>query len=757
MAKIGYEPRHWRQNLRIVGIFLRSEIMVKSRAILEGVGALRGLYLSHTSRSPSFDRIVELAAHVLDAEFAAIAIVDRQRLFYLAKRGIPTDWLELDDSFCAHPIRNQKPMLVTDAPADARFDKLSTVTGSLAIRSYLGVPIAGPGGSIIGALSVADRNQDHFSLEGIDLLSKLAATLTDLVRSYAQRQVMETERNSANRANRLFQQAERVAKIGSWQFSMDSRNLHWSEETYRIHGHPSNEPIDLESAIGYYVAEDRAKVESAFERALISGEPFEIEATIVTRSGQTKRVRSVGERNDINGVPESIVGVFHDISDAHHANLALRRAAQRDSLTSLYNRRAFEEHLKARIARHQAGLGKPSLLLIDLDGFKNLNDSFGHLFGDIVLKHISRMLVEVVPHDCIIARWGGDEFAIISGDNDEGESAEMLASTILAAIRNPISVAGQSVELGATCGMATIESGIGGRELVRRADLALYHGKHREPGTAHLYQASYEEESRSRLSAISKVRSALLESRVFAAYQPIVDLGTERRVGLEALMRIQGEDGQVIEAGQVQPALIDPALSRQIGARMLELVSAEMSGLANLDSALRFVSVNATEAELISRDFVDRFLFQLDREGVRPELVTLEVTETMLLVNDTNHVLDVLETLKAAGISIALDDFGTGFSSLSHLRDFPIDKVKIDRSFIAEIELKHESRLIIQALIAMAKNLNIKVIAEGIETINQREFLRAAGCDMGQGFLFGKAAPLRGMHFEDLPLRHRAE
>lgn len=231
--------------------------------------------------------------------------------------------------------------------------------------------------------------------------------------------------------------------------------------------------------------------------------------------------------------------------------------------------------------------------------------------------------------------------------------------------------------------------------------------------------------------------------RIFASYQPIIDLRSGTVEGYEALLRITATDGQEVTAAQLLPALVDPELSRMVAARMIALVASDCAGLIADGAMPGFVSINATEADLLSGDYPEMLLGTLARFGVPPAGITLEVTETMLLVNDLERVRTVLERLKAAGVSIALDDFGTGFSSLTHLKVFPIDKVKIDRSFVSDLAHDRNAQSIVAAVIAMAQRLSITVIAEGIENEIQLAMLRQTDCAMGQGFLLAPPAACR--------------
>ncbi|TMM48387.1 EAL domain-containing protein [Qipengyuania marisflavi] len=483
---------------------------------------------------------------------------------------------------------------------------------------------------------------------------------------------------------------------------------------------------------------------SSIQEALAHDRPFDFETSIQRPDGTVRRVRSQGERmRDDSTGQDSLIGVFMDITSSHRDRIALVHAANHDLLTGLYNRLHFDRLLVEKIAASQGQRGALSLILIDLDGFKDVNDTFGHLNGDYVLAQTAQRIARATPKQAVVARWGGDEFALLAPPGASREQLEFIARRITEAVRQDINVPGGKISVGATCGVAVHDGLIEGKELVRRADLALYHGKKYEPGQTHFYYDTLERSNHARQIAVAEVKSALANQRICAGYQPIVRLEDKAIVGFEALMRLDTDSGVRMTASEVLPALLDPVLSREIGNRMLGFVCRDMSVMQAAHNGLRFVSVNATEADILSRDFAENFLATLRDKQIAPHSVALEVTETMLLVNDTRRAQRVLTTLHDAGVRIALDDFGTGFSSLSHLRDFPIDKVKIDRSFVETICSVHQNRMIVQALISMAHNLGIKVIAEGIETEDQRALLMQMGCHLGQGYLISTARTLR--------------
>ncbi|MGB5863607.1 MAG: EAL domain-containing protein, partial [Sulfitobacter sp.] len=544
----------------------------------------------------------------------------------------------------------------------------------------------------------------------------------------------KAKHNALEKASRIFVAAEKAARVGSWEVDLNSMELSWSEGVYQMHGVPLGQPVTIDDAIEAYAPEDRDHVATLVEAAISGGEPFEFEASLKGQNGVTRRVLSRGEciKGDAKN-PDRLVGVIHDITESHQDKTALQRAADYDRLTDLLNRNAFDRILGERI-RAQRDTGQSlAIILLDLDGFKAINDTFGHLVGDMLLKEIGARLRKAVPDDVAIARWGGDEFVFVPPLGTTRADIEMLWEVLSQAVHEPFLISGRKLVVHGTGGAEISNEVIGGREIVRRADLAMYTGKQRATGTLRFYDAAHARQHTEKLQAVTEVREAIQCKRLFAAYQPITDLLTDDVVGLEALMRLRTRDDVVLTASNVMPAIIDPHVSRELGEAMSSNICTEHSKIFNKIETLRYISLNASEADLLSENYAPNLLSQLCDAGVDPATLTLEVTETMLMVNDDDAARRVLSDLKQAGMQIALDDFGTGYSSLTHLRDFPIDIFKIDRSFVNVISSDHQSRLIVQAMIAMAQSLQIEVIAEGIETQAERDLLAYMGCRYGQG------------------------
>jgi len=702
--------------------------------------------LLDTPKQAAFDRITRHCADIFDCSIALISLIDAHRQWFLSSVGVDLKEPPRGISFCSYTIESGCTLLLPNAAEDHRFCNSPLVIDAPAIRSYLGVPLKSPEGELIGTLCVADQREHHFHTGHIARLEALAATVEDLIAAYSKD--LRTSYIGASHgarssrlklSERIFKQTEKIAKLGSWEYDIETQRLSWSDEAFVIFGSPQNPPTRIEETFPYYTSEDRQRVATTVTQILKDRMPFEFESGLNAADGTIKRLKATGEyfEGDKHS-PARLVGVIQDITETYQARLALQRAANRDPLTGLYNRNAFDRFVQNALAEVRQTGSHAFLMMLDLDGFKDINDTFGHLVGDFVLTEISSRIRDALPGGAIVARWGGDEFAVLTNLGLSFEGAEQLGKEILGALNRQFDISGRKMAVSATCGLIEIDTESSAREIVRKADLALYHGKEREPGRVHVYVPSLEKANHFRQVAIATVREALDDDRVYAAYQPIIELTTNRIVGLEALMRLHTITGEQITASEVLPAILDPILSREIGERMLSCVCAELADLEQTHAGIH-ISINATEADLLTRDFVGHVLSSLNQAGISPAKITLEVTETMLMVNDADTVRDVLSSLSAAGMTIALDDFGTGFSSLSHLRDFPINKVKIDKSFISSFNKDHQSRLIVQALVSMASNLGMEVIAEGVETEAQRNLLIQLGCKFGQGYLYSPA------------------
>tara|TARA_R110002072_G_scaffold15856_40_gene62959 strand:+ start:5193 stop:7448 length:2256 start_codon:yes stop_codon:yes gene_type:complete len=698
----------------------------------------------------SLDRIVSHCAAEFDCPISLVSVAEPAQLRVLAATGIEAGEVPLETSFCIHSIRSQQPLVVDDALEDPRFCRNEFVHGDPPIRSYMAYPLRHSRGCYIGTLCIIDSRPHRFTSADLVKLKTYAGVVEDILELHTihrDGQELNEEVQEQNRrlltSNRLLRQAEAVAKMGAWELEIATQKLKWSEGALAVFDGTQFESISLEAAISRYERDDQGTMRKLFDELISSGKTFDFETYLYIPQGGAKRVRIVAERieGDITH-PARVVGILQDVTESYQRDMALRHAAEHDSLTGLHNRFAFDRLLQQRLSNSKSLRDTIAILLIDLDGFKDVNDAVGHMVGDIILEEVGQRISKATPDGGFAARWGGDEFAIVLPAKTSGAEAEKIGAQLIQQLRYRSEISGHLIELGATAGLAIGTSGTSVKELVRRADTALYHGKKRDPGKVHVYEAGLEQANVARQYALNEVRSAIREDRIFPGYQPVVELRTGRLIGFEALMRLNSRSGRRITATEVFPALIDPILSREVSACMIEQVSNEFAALERCAPALDFVSINASEADLLTSGFARQFVAAMRKKRVDLSRITLEVTETMLLVDNSQAVQRVLTELRDNGVSIALDDFGTGYSSLSHLRDFPIDKVKIDGSFVQAMATDQQATKIVRALIGMANSMGLTVIAEGVETETQSRLLQQMGCQLGQGFLFGHAEEL---------------
>lgn len=491
--------------------------------------------------------------------------------------------------------------------------------------------------------------------------------------------------------------------------------------------------------------DDRARLE-AFEWAGLDLDPVEYRFHPPDRAMMWLAARGLVEADELGR--KRLIGLTFDITTRKAAESEVWRAANHDPLTGLPNRTLFF-HCLDEALRHADETGvEVSLLFLDLDDFKDVNDTLGHQAGDRLLIRTAAILREHVVAGETVGRLGGDEFAITFLSSGATDAAAGRAEAILDALRAPTAEQGGLVRSRASIGIATYP--IHDRqpsELMKDADIALYQAKSdgRDRAVAYTPQIRLGRERHSAL--LRDVRNALVLDQIVPFYQPKIHLRTDRVTGFEALARWRHPTLGILTPGTFGDVFDDPELARAIGAVMLRKVVQDLRGWLRRGLACGRVAVNFSSADFAMSDLADRVLATLDEGGVSPSHLEVEVTETVFLGRSSERVLTALEALHRRGVTVALDDFGTGFASLTHLKQFPVDNVKIDRSFISGLNQNPDDEAIVSAVIGLGRSLNVEITAEGIETLEQAEFLKHHGCDNAQGFFYGRA-----MDAESVPL-----
>jgi diguanylate cyclase (GGDEF)-like protein len=421
-----------------------------------------------------------------------------------------------------------------------------------------------------------------------------------------------------------------------------------------------------------------------------------------------------------------------EASEAQAQHLAFH-----DALTGLPNRAMLEDRLAHELARIRGGSGLLAVLYLDLDGFKAINDTLGHPAGDELIREVGRRLAATVRSTDLVARIGGDEFAIVQCDIDSPAAAEILCMRIIEAIHVPFEVAGTQARVGISLGLALGPVDAGERsELARKADIALYEAKAAGKGRYVFFAESMDATIRRRRDIESSLRSALeAGDQLEVYYQPLYSARTSEVAGAEALVRWHHPEHGLISPAMFVPIAEETGLIEQLGEWVLE-----QACRAAVRWPISTISVNVSAVQLRNPDFADRVIAVLDATGLDPSRLELEITETSFIENAANCQPNLI-ALRQRGIKLALDDFGTGYSSFTHLQNFVVDRLKIDRSFVSTIGTDEEGSPIIQAIVDLAKASGLKITAEGVETAEQRAFLSHVGCNSLQGYLLARPAP----------------
>ena len=431
-----------------------------------------------------------------------------------------------------------------------------------------------------------------------------------------------------------------------------------------------------------------------------------------------------------------------DITDRHRSETQIAFMARHDLLTGLFNRAAFSEKIAEAGARLRRFGESFTVLMLDLDRFKQVNDRLGHPAGDTLLKMTAERLRSTLRETDILARLGGDEFAIIQvGAAGQRQAAVALCERIIARIVEPYELGGQIVTVSASIGLAFApEHGVEPDTLIRNADLALYRAKSEGRNTFSIYDVELMHVATARQQFETELREALANDEFVLHYQPIVDVRTRRISGAEALVRWHHPRRGLVPPLDFIPLAEETGLIEQIGQWVLHQACREASAWPDDVT----VSVNLSPAQVRQTGLVEAIRQALAESGLPAKRLEIEITENVFLAGDQDNIATVTE-IKALGVSIALDDFGTGYSSLSYLTTFPFDKVKIDRAFTTNMTKRADCAAVIASVVTLTRSLGVTTTAEGVESRAQFELLCGAGVDFCQGYLFGRPTPAAGL------------
>ena len=501
--------------------------------------------------------------------------------------------------------------------------------------------------------------------------------------------------------------------------------------------------------------ENIKEVLQAFNEVYDTGEPSKFDWQIIRRSGSEGFIEaSVTLKKDLSGKPIGFKGMIRDITERKRIEQQINYMATHDALTGLPNRLMFSQLLNHAIRSAQRHGKQLAVLFIDLDRFKTINDSLGHEAGDRLLKEMARRFRKSLRAVDIVGRLGGDEFIILTDEVDELNQVANVAHKLLTTIIQPMVLAGEECRITASIGISIYpRDGNDEQSLMKNADVAMYFAKEEGKNNYQFYSKDIHSLSNKRFSIETNLYRALERNELSLEYQAKVDFKSGMITGVEALLRWKNPSLGTLTPMQFIPVAEGTGMIVPIGRWVMKTACAQNVAWQRQGLPPIRVAVNLSLRQLMDDKLLEDIKAALDESGMAPNLLELEITESMVMHNP-EHMIGVLTNIKKMGVRLAVDDFGTGYSSLSQIKNFPVDTLKVDRSFIRNLVQDSDNQAITQAIINMGKNLCLTVVAEGVETQEQKDYLRYLICDEMQGFHFSK--PVAPDQFADLLRKNNA-
>lgn len=731
--------------------------------------ALMAYHLMDSAREVEFDEIVQLAARICETPIAVISLVDEDRQWLKAQVGLSLTQTPRYIAFCAHTILQSELMVVSDTHTDARFANNILVTGEPHLRSYIGAPLITAEGYALGTLSVMDtvpRQLNEQQMFALGVLSRQVMNQLEAKRSIAKLNEVVIQRDLAQVSLRQIQEQlearviERTHELSALNAAYEETNHFfttlWETTTDAVL------VIDAQDNI-LYASPAAWKVLGYLPEQLIGENLSMIQPERLRQSHKRGMQRYLQESikildwgsNEVFGLrPDGtetalevafsemnldgkrlFVGFFRDITERVKAQAELAYAASHDPVTGLALYPLVEKELSCALT----GNAPVSVFFIDLDHFHAINESMGPQFGDDALRQIAERLSEVVGDSGQVGRFAGDEFVVVVPGLNPSQ-AHGLAEALRLAISPVLICDGFPLLIQASIGLTwSPEHGVTPADLVRRAEAAMTRAKRQGRNCVCAFSTEQMHELEDRLTLGAHLRVAIARGELELHYQPQIRASDHRLVGFEALTRWYSS-----AIGQVNPARFIPTaealgLMLEIGDWVLGEACRQARAWLDLGHQDFTIAVNMSAQQLQRPGVVEQLRELLSKYNLPAQILELELTESSLMEN-VDRVQGTLGELKNLGVSLSLDDFGTGYSSLAYLRQFALDKLKIDQSFVRDLPENPDAIAIARTIVAMGHQLRMSITAEGVETAGQGSFLREIGCDELQGYYYGRPA-----------------
>jgi len=591
----------------------------------------------------------------------------------------------------------------------------------------------------------------------LDLIKKDSTTVPCMVRAQNMklfnqevRVVALVDISELENSRRQLEKVQRIAHMGNFDWDLTTQSIIASDEMYRIYGiEPGSRALQFKDLLRFVHPEDKTRVIRYLMGTFLADEQLSITYRILTEDNSIKHITQNGVMiTGKDNQPKAIVGMTIDITEQVKAQNeileqrdTLKYQAHYDALTKLPNRTLFTDRLTHLIESAERNKGKHGLLFIDLDHFKQINDSFGHNFGDQILVEVAKRLKSVTRKSDTLSRIGGDEFTLLLEDVNSERFVTDIISKVMAAMNDPIIIKGNPLYLTLSIGAAIYPSnGLDTEDLVKNADSAMYKAKEDGRNTYRFYNEEMTERAFQRLAMENSLREAIKDESFEVYYQPQYDGEKESLLGMEALLRWFHPTSGPISPAQFIPLAEETGLIVPLDQWVMKTSIQQFHEWIQQGLNPGTLSLNLTMKQIHHASFIPYIRKLLETYPVPSEQIEFEVTESQIMLQP-KQAIQVLNLLKELGFKLSIDDFGTGYSSLSQLKSLPIEKLKIDQSFIRDLPDDEEDATLTKTIIGLAKNLNLSVIAEGVETQAQKDFVIKHGCSNIQGYYYSRPIP----------------
>ncbi|MCH4996569.1 EAL domain-containing protein [Pectobacterium carotovorum] len=693
------------------------------------LAALREYGIKNVLFDPGLSNLISLAANIFSVPIVLVSLVEAERQLFAASVGVPFCETPRDISFCAHTILKKKIMVVPDALKDARFKNNPLVVGVPYIRFYAGIPLITPSGHAIGTLCIIDlkprttfTKRDEHNLQDLAslVMDKLEMRRLELARKASQVRF----ENIANTSPDTILCVNEKGMITFWNTAAEHMLEYTDEE---IIGRSINTIVPDAFVVQLnHLVTDRD--------SLMKGVTLEL--NVQAKGGSLVPVElSVSMWEDNDNV--SYGAILRDITERRRNEERLFLLAHLDPLTGLANRTLLTSNLETALKNEPA----VCIMMVDLDGFKDVNDSLGHSSGDNILVHVAKKIKATVRSGDVVARMGGDEFALLFPGLSDKKVAGKIAEQIIHEISQAMIIDDHQINISASIGAVLYpEYGLTVQDLLTSADLALYQAKSEGRNCYRFFTRELLEVFQAKHAFQLEFVRAYEQHEFEMFYQPQVKLATNEIVGAEALLRWRHPERGLLSPAAFLTALENGPWAERVGDWIVETTCRQAAEWSQARDSYFRISINLFSAQFRTGMLAQKIMDILARTGLQPSSLELEITENIILRYDES-MLQPLNTLREAGIGIAFDDYGTGYASLSMLKNYPVTRLKIDQTFVRTMCESPPDAAIVRAILYLGKSFGLGVIAEGVETLEQSERLRGKGCEEAQGYLFGHPMP----------------